>query len=94
MRVQVQTDVGHGGVEMPRRFSLDGREIAVIENLDQWHGADHRYFKVIGDDGGTYILRLDEDRAEWELTLYQRAQSDGARASLDAVRQPRHKVRM
>ena len=39
MRVLVETSAGHGGVEMPRRFRLDGRKIEVTDNLDQWHGA-------------------------------------------------------
>jgi SOS response associated peptidase (SRAP) len=32
MQVWVETYAGHGGVEMPRRFRLGGREIEVIEN--------------------------------------------------------------
>ena len=30
-----------------------------------------RYFKLMGDDGNLYILRLDEGRSEWELILFQ-----------------------
>jgi hypothetical protein len=71
MRVLVETSAGHGGVEMPRRFRLDGRKIEVTDNLDQWHGAQDRYFKLMGDDGNLYILRLDEKRAEWELIMFQ-----------------------
>jgi hypothetical protein len=71
MRVLVETSAGNGGVEMPRRFRLDGREVEVTNNLDQWHGAQDRYFKLMGDDGNLYILRLDEGRAEWELILFQ-----------------------
>jgi hypothetical protein len=73
MRVWVETYLGHGEIEMPRRFRLDGREIAASDNLDQWYGRDYRYFKVRGDDGNLYILRLDEIRAEWELIMSQRA---------------------
>lgn len=71
MRVSVETSAGHAGVEMPSRFRLDGRKIEVTENLDQWHGAQDRYFKLMGDDGNLYILRLDERRAEWELIMFQ-----------------------
>ena len=62
MQVWVETYAGHGGVEMPRRFRLGGREIEVIENLDQWYGIQCRYFKVRGDDESVYILRFDEIR--------------------------------
>jgi hypothetical protein len=71
MLVSVETSAGHGGVEMPRRFRLDGRKVEVTDNLDQWHGAQDRYFKLMGDDGNLYILRLDEGRAEWELIMFQ-----------------------
>ena len=78
MQVQVETYAGYGGSEMPRRFRLDGREIEAIDNLDQWHGRDYRYFKIRGNDGNLYILRLDELRAEWELIMFQSAQSEAA----------------
>jgi len=46
MRIEVESYAGHGGIEMPRLFRLDGREVEVIENVDQWYGPDYRYFKV------------------------------------------------
>jgi hypothetical protein len=71
MQVQVETHQGYGGVEVPRRFRLDGREIEAVETLDQWFGRSERYFKVRGADGSLYILRFDELRAEWELIMFQ-----------------------
>ncbi len=73
MRIWVETYVNAEGLEMPRRFRLRRRDIDVVENLDQWPGADYRYFKVRGGNGNLYILRFDEPRAEWELTLFQSA---------------------
>lgn len=73
---------------MPRRFLLNAREIEVIDNLDQWHGPHDRYFKVKGDDGHLYILRLDESRKEWELTMFQSAQSEAVQPIPD-----RHRAR-
>ena len=55
---------------MPQRFRLHGLQVDVIETLDQWHGGDHRYVKIKGDNGGLYILRFDETRAMWELTIF------------------------
>jgi hypothetical protein len=75
VRVRVETFAGHGGV-MPCRIYFDERCIEVAENLDQWHGPDYRYFKLRGDDGNLYILRLDEARAEWSLTLFQSARAE------------------
>ena len=77
MQIRVELFVDEDGVEKLRRFWLDGREIDVANNIDQWHGADHRYFKVGDSDSNVYILRLNEARADWELTMYQRTQSPG-----------------
>jgi hypothetical protein len=91
MRVQVETYVEEG-VEKLRRFRLDSRVVEVADNVYQWHGADYRYVKVRGSDGNVYILRLDEARGEWELTMYERPQS-GALELLDAVSRPNRGVR-
>lgn len=74
MQVQAETYVEHG-VEKLRRIQFDSRQIEIEENIDQWHGPDYRYFKVRGSDGNLYIVRHDEIRADWELTVYERAVS-------------------
>jgi hypothetical protein len=71
MRVHVERDPGDINVEKLRRLRFDGRCVEVVENLDRWFGADYAYFKVRGDDGNLYILRLDEACDEWELTMFQ-----------------------
>lgn len=78
MLVQVDTFVDEGGAEKLRRFRLDSRVVEVADNIDQWYGAGYRYVKVRGSDGNVYILRHNEIRAEWELTMYQHSQSQGA----------------
>ena len=70
MTIRVECYAGYRGEETPRRFFLGKREIVVLEVVDRWFGPDHRYFKVNGDDGGTYILRNDEHTGRWEMTLY------------------------
>lgn len=74
MQVQAETYVEHG-IEKLRRIRFDSRQIEIEENIDQWHGPDYRYFKVRGSDGNLYIVRHDEIRADWELTVYERAVS-------------------
>jgi hypothetical protein len=75
MQVHVETYVDAGGADKLSRFRLDGRVVEVADNIDQWHGADHHYVKVRGSDGDVYILRHNEIRDAWELTMYQRSQS-------------------
>jgi hypothetical protein len=71
MRVHVERDAGDINGGKLKRFRLDGRSVEVIENLDRWYGPDYAYFKVRGDDGNLYILRLDEAGDAWELTMFQ-----------------------
>jgi hypothetical protein len=63
---------------------MDGRDIEIAENIDQWYGAGYRYHKVKGQDGNLYILRLDEGRAEWELTMFQRPEAEERSTDLAA----------
>jgi hypothetical protein len=85
MQVQVERRPGHLGGEMPVRFRFGGREIEIVENVDQWYGPDYCYFKMQGNDGNLYILRFDEGRVEWDLTMFQSPQAASAHA---AARQP------
>lgn len=72
LSVRVACHAGYRGEETPQRFYLGSRAVGVQEVLDRWLGPDHRYFKVIGDDGSTYILRQDTVTDLWELTMYRR----------------------
>ena len=75
MQVRVEAYMDQDGVEKLRRIRFDSRQIKITDNIDQWHGADYRYFKVRGSDGNLYMLRHNETRAEWELTMYERTLS-------------------
>lgn len=70
LSLQVECYAGYRGEETPRRFTIGTRRIDVLEVIDQWLAPDHRYFKVMGDDGGLYILRHDVISGLWELTLF------------------------
>jgi hypothetical protein len=84
MQVQVETYADQG-VEKLRRIRFDSRQIEIIDNIDQWPGADYRYFKVRGSDGNLYMLRHDEMRATWELTMYERARPQAGTTIDDEV---------
>ena len=51
---------------------LGDRRIDVVEVIDQWLAPDHRYFKVRGDDGDTYIVRQDSSSGAWTLSAFRR----------------------
>ena len=72
--VAVECYAGHRGEETPRRFVLAGRTVELTGVLDRWLAPDHRYFKVLGDDGYCYVLRHDVVSDTWEITLVSRRQ--------------------
>ena len=55
--LQAETYVDQNGVEKLRRIWFDSRQIEIAENIDQWHGADYRYFKVRGATGACNHIR-------------------------------------
>lgn len=69
LSVTVECYAGHRGEQAPRRFTLAGCRINVAGVLDCWLEPEHRYFKVRGDDGGTYVLRHDEGTGAWHCQL-------------------------
>ena len=75
LAVQVECYAGHRGEQTPRAIVLGDRRIAVASVIDQWLAPDHRYFKLRGDDGHTYIVRHDVASLSWELTMFERAPS-------------------
>lgn len=72
MDVKVDCYAGYRGEETPRRIDLERRCVEVVEVIDRWYGQDHRYFKLLGDDGAVYLLRHDESADRWELRMFQR----------------------
>ena len=76
VKIGVKCHSGHRVDETPRSIQFDSLVVAVKEVQDQWIGPDHRYFKVIGDDDATYIIRQDMGSNYWELTYYRAAEMD------------------
>lgn len=68
--IEVRCRAEYRGEQTPVRLRLGRRTVGVDRVLDRWLSPDHRYFKVSGDDGGTYIVRHDERLDRWELTFF------------------------
>jgi hypothetical protein len=73
MQIRVDCYAGYRGEETPRFIKLAGHKIEVVEVRDRWLAPDHRYFKILGDDEATYIIRNDSVSGQWELVFYQDA---------------------
>ena len=73
VRISVKCYSGYRGEETPRSIRLASRTIGIRKILDAWLAPDHRYFKILGDDGATYIIRHDTESWLWELTFFKEA---------------------
>jgi hypothetical protein len=70
--IEVDCYAGYRDEQTPRVISIAGQRIDVDSVIDQWLAPDHRYFKLRGSDGNTYIVRHDSADDAWELTMFQR----------------------
>lgn len=73
LEIRIESYAGYRGEETPRRLWLGSRRVDAVQVLDRWLAPDHRYFKIEGDDGGTYIVRHDVVNQRWELTMFEAA---------------------
>ena len=73
MHIQVDCYAGYRGEETPRRIRMATYKIDVKTVLDRWIAPDHRYFKLLGEDDATYIIRHDTVKSQWELVFFQSA---------------------
>jgi len=76
MKITVKCYSGYRVDETPRSIQFGSLTVAVREVQDRWISTDHRYFKVIGDDAATYIIRQNMVSYHWELTFYRQAEED------------------
>ena len=54
--------------ERPTAFTWEGERVAVARILAQWREPAGMVFRVLGDDGGVYLLQYHEARAVWQIT--------------------------
>ena len=73
MKIRVDCYAGYRGEETPRHLWMGDQKIEVRQIVDRWLAPDHRYFKILGDDEATYIIRHDTVSLDWELTFYRNA---------------------
>ena len=64
-KIDVEAYSGYKANERPVSFVQDDRRIAIREVMDRWYGQDHDYFKVIAEDGCTYLLKWHRPSDHW-----------------------------
>jgi len=67
IKVAVQCYAGYKGEERPTSFALEGRTLQVVDIVDRWYDIDSRCFKVLADNGTTYLLRHDLNTDSWDM---------------------------
>ena len=75
MNIIVKCYSGYRVDETPRSIQFGSLVISVKEIQDRWLSTDHRYFKLLGDDDATYIIRQDVETQKWQLTYYKQAEN-------------------
>ena len=75
IEIKVECYAGYRGEETPRAIGFESGKIEVKKVLDRWLDPDYRYFKVLGDDQGIYIIRNDVNTGVWGLTFYKESQT-------------------
>lgn len=64
--IKVESYSGYKADERPISFILGGDRLMVDEIIDQWHGTDSEFFKILADDGNRYLLKCNFN-GEWVL---------------------------
>jgi hypothetical protein len=70
-KIDVRCYSGYKANECPVSFSIGDKSLNVEQLIDKWYGPDYTYFKLLADDGNSYILKYDERKDEWELDFFQ-----------------------
>lgn len=65
-------------------FWCGDKRVAVRGVVDRWYSPTQRWFKVVAEDGDTYILRNDDQGGQWELAAFTSAKSPGTGLSGEA----------
>ena len=68
MRANVRSYPSFDGDEEPQSCDVGSVQLDVMEILDRWSQANHRYFKVKLQNRSFCVLRCDNGTQEWEMT--------------------------
>jgi hypothetical protein len=77
VKIQVECYSGHKADERPIKFSLGNTVLFVDSIQDQWYGLGDCFFRVLADDGNTYVIGHNETTDEWTLASFRAQTSPG-----------------
>ncbi len=77
MKIKVESRADTKGHESPMRFSLGTRVVDVEAVVDRWYGEQACYFRVLGNDENSYILKGPLEDGSWEMVSFTHKDSRG-----------------
>jgi hypothetical protein len=87
MKIKVESTADAKGHERPSRFLLGSRIIEVEEVSDRWFGEQACYFRVLGSDENSYILKGPMEDGTWELVSFTHKDSRGTELEFEGKRE-------
>ncbi|MGA1842534.1 MAG: hypothetical protein ACMUIU_18120 [bacterium] len=67
MKIKVECYSGFKADERPLSFMIDDRRLYVEKIIDKWRTPEFDCFKLLADDGETYLLKHDPINDEWAI---------------------------
>ncbi len=87
MKVTVESQSDSKGQETPTRFTLGTRTIEIEACVDRWHGELACYYRVLGKDENSYILKGPLGDGSWELVSFTHKDSRGTELEYEGKRE-------
>jgi hypothetical protein len=87
MKIKVESTADSKGQENPSRFCLGTRTIEVEAVVDRWYGERASYFRVLGQDENSYILKGPLEDGSWELVSFTHKDSRGTELEYEGKRE-------
>jgi hypothetical protein len=87
VKIKVESLSDEKGQEKPSRFYLGTRTVEVEAVVDRWYGEHASYFRVLGQDENSYILKGPLEDGSWELVSFTHKDSRGTELEYEGKRE-------
>ena len=87
MKIKVESVSAAKGQETPSRFMLGIRTIEIQAVADRWYGEQACYFRVLGSDENSHILKGPLEDGSWELVSFTHKDSRGTELEYEGKRE-------
>ena len=71
--VRVECYSGHKADERPVRIVFEAQTLEIASIEDRWYSPGATYFRVLAENGDSYVLRRDDAQNVWSLTAFRAA---------------------